>query len=54
MFKWFNRSYVIGALQADALLPFDLHELKELVQMDAASWQRHRLWMQQRERESVL
>ncbi|KAL4072170.1 hypothetical protein J3A83DRAFT_4400639 [Scleroderma citrinum] len=43
-------SYVVGALQANALLPFDLQELKELVQMDAPSWQRHRMWMQERER----
>lgn len=42
-------SYVVGALQADELLPFDLQELRELIQMDATSWQRHRQWMQERE-----
>jgi len=45
-----DRSYVVSALQANALLPFDLQELKELLQMDAGSWQRHRQWMQERER----
>ncbi|KAI6020100.1 hypothetical protein PISMIDRAFT_678671 [Pisolithus microcarpus 441] len=46
-------SYVIGALQADALLPFDLRELRELVQMEAGSWQRHRAWIHERERRTL-
>ncbi|KAI6145225.1 ribonuclease H-like protein [Pisolithus tinctorius] len=43
-------SYVVGALQADASLPFDLRELRELVQMEVGSWQRHRAWIHERER----
>ncbi|KAI5994533.1 ribonuclease H-like domain-containing protein [Pisolithus marmoratus] len=46
-------SYVIGALQADALLPFDLRELRELVQTEAGSWQRHRTWIHERERRTL-
>ncbi|KAI6112390.1 hypothetical protein EDD17DRAFT_1875382 [Pisolithus thermaeus] len=42
-------SYVIRALQADVLLPFDVRELRELVQMEAGSWQRHRGWIHERE-----
>jgi hypothetical protein len=38
-------SYVIGALQSDQRLPFDIQRLKELVQMEASSWQRHRGWI---------
>ena len=40
-----NRSYVIGALQADSTLPFEMWKLRGLVQMDGASWVRHREWM---------
>jgi hypothetical protein len=40
-----NSSYVIGALQADASLPFEIWKLRELVQMDGASWVRHREWI---------
>ncbi|KAH0831103.1 ribonuclease H-like protein [Lanmaoa asiatica] len=42
-------SYVIGALQADPRLPFDMDELKALVVMEAGSWQRHRQWIASRE-----
>lgn len=42
-------SYVIRALQADVLLPFDVRELRHLVQMEAGSWQRHRAWIHERE-----
>ncbi|KIJ59879.1 hypothetical protein HYDPIDRAFT_43722 [Hydnomerulius pinastri MD-312] len=42
-------SYVIGALQADARLPFDMGKLKEFVRMEASSWQRHRQWISSRE-----
>lgn len=40
-----NSSYVIGALQADSTLPFGMWKLRELVQMDGASWVRHREWI---------
>ncbi|KAH7882896.1 ribonuclease H-like domain-containing protein [Phlebopus sp. FC_14] len=43
-------SYVIGALQADASLAFDIDTLKQLVQMEAGSWQRHRHWILSKER----
>ncbi|KAF9224733.1 ribonuclease H-like protein [Gyrodon lividus] len=42
-------SYVVGALQADARLPFDMEKLKELVRAEASSWQRHRQWISSRE-----
>ncbi|KAG5653721.1 hypothetical protein H0H81_011128 [Sphagnurus paluster] len=38
-------SYVISALQANPKLPFDMLKLRELVQMDSASWVRHREWL---------
>ncbi|KAK2460873.1 hypothetical protein APHAL10511_007343 [Amanita phalloides] len=38
-------SYVIGALQSDTKLPFDMEKLRQLVQMDAGSWERHREWI---------
>ncbi|KAG6817015.1 hypothetical protein H0H87_000637 [Tephrocybe sp. NHM501043] len=38
-------SYVVSALQADPELPFDVEKLRQLVQMDAPSWERHRLWV---------
>ncbi|EGO26669.1 hypothetical protein SERLADRAFT_436475 [Serpula lacrymans var. lacrymans S7.9] len=38
-------SYVIGALQADTSLPFNMDKLKELVRMESSSWQRHRQWI---------
>ncbi|KAF8624705.1 hypothetical protein AX17_007036 [Amanita inopinata Kibby_2008] len=44
-------SYVIGALQADSKLPFSMERLRELVQMDAGSWERHREWILQAWRE---
>jgi len=37
-------------LRADVLLPFNHQELKELIQMDAASWQQHCQQMQEKER----
>lgn len=40
-----NSSYVVKALQLDAQLTFDMDQLKELVQMEASSWQRHRQWI---------
>ena len=40
-----RRSYVIGALQADSALPFEMKKLRELVQMDSGSWIRHREWV---------
>ena len=40
-----RRSYVIGALQADSTLPFEMKKLRELVQMDAGSWIRHKEWV---------
>ncbi|KAH7925341.1 ribonuclease H-like protein [Leucogyrophana mollusca] len=42
-------SYVIGALQADPSLPFNMDKLKDLVRMEASSWQRHRQWIQEAE-----
>lgn len=43
-----NRSYVVGAIQADTSLPFDMSKLLELVRMEAGSWQRHRAWLVER------
>jgi hypothetical protein len=40
-----NRSYVVGAIQADTSLPFDMSKLLELVKMEAGSWSRHRAWL---------
>jgi len=37
-------TYIISALQANRKLPFNVTKLRELVQMDGASWQRHRGW----------
>ncbi|KIJ05572.1 hypothetical protein PAXINDRAFT_93282 [Paxillus involutus ATCC 200175] len=42
-------SYVVGALQADRRLPFDMERLKDLIRMEASSWQRHRQWIASRE-----
>jgi hypothetical protein len=39
------RSYVIGALQADPTLPFEMKRLRKLVQMESGSWERHRAWI---------
>ncbi|KAF8062457.1 ribonuclease H-like domain-containing protein [Lyophyllum atratum] len=38
-------TYIVSALQADPTLPFDMRKLRELVQMDAVSWVRHRDWI---------
>ncbi|RDB28236.1 Werner Syndrome-like exonuclease [Hypsizygus marmoreus] len=38
-------SYIVGALQADPKLPFEMWKLRELVQSDGASWVRHREWI---------
>ena len=38
---------MVGALQADPGLPFSMEKLRELVQMDGASWERHRDWILQ-------
>ncbi|KAG1752071.1 ribonuclease H-like protein [Suillus lakei] len=43
-------SYVVGAIQADTSLPFDMSKLLELVKMEAGSWQRHRAWVMDAER----
>ncbi|OJA16521.1 hypothetical protein AZE42_00655 [Rhizopogon vesiculosus] len=43
-------SYVVGAIQADTSLPFDMGKLLDLVRMEAASWQRHRAWLIDAER----
>ncbi|KAG0699052.1 hypothetical protein DFH29DRAFT_938237 [Suillus ampliporus] len=43
-------SYVVGAIQADVSLPFDMSKLLELVKMEAGSWQRHRAWLMDAER----
>ncbi|KIL66138.1 hypothetical protein M378DRAFT_432809 [Amanita muscaria Koide BX008] len=40
-----DRGYVIGALQTDAKLPFDMDKLRVLVQMDGSSWERHHDWL---------
>lgn len=40
-----RRSYVIGALQADTTLPYSMAALKDLVQLEAGSWVRHRDWI---------
>ncbi|TFK67625.1 ribonuclease H-like protein [Pluteus cervinus] len=40
--------YVIGALQDDITLPFNFDALRELVQMEISSWDRHRDWMMQK------
>ncbi|KAF8452421.1 ribonuclease H-like domain-containing protein [Boletus edulis BED1] len=42
-------SYVVGALQADPRLPFNVAKLKTLVLMEASSWQRHGQWIASRE-----
>jgi len=39
------RSYVIGALQVDSTLPFEMRRLRKLVQMESGSWERHRAWI---------
>jgi hypothetical protein len=36
---------VIGALESDPLLPFDMDRLMALVRMEAGSWSRHREWI---------
>ncbi|KAF5384061.1 hypothetical protein D9615_003145 [Tricholomella constricta] len=38
-------TYVVSALQADPKLPFEMWKLRDLVQMDGASWMRHREWI---------
>ncbi|GLB40022.1 putative 3'-5' exonuclease [Lyophyllum shimeji] len=38
-------TYIVSALQADRTLPFEIGKLRDLVQMDAASWVRHREWI---------
>lgn len=43
-------SYVVGAIQADTSLPFDMSKLLELVKMEAGSWSRHREWLMDAER----
>ncbi|KAG2108521.1 ribonuclease H-like protein [Suillus discolor] len=43
-------SYVVGAIQADTSLPFDMSKLLELVKMEAGSWSRHRAWLMDAER----
>jgi hypothetical protein len=45
-----NRSYVVGAIQADTSLPFDMSKLLDLVRMEAGSWQRHQTWLVDAER----
>lgn len=45
-----NRSYVVGAIQADTSLPFNMSKLLELVKMEAGSWSRHRAWLMDTER----
>ncbi|KAI0633974.1 ribonuclease H-like domain-containing protein [Trametes polyzona] len=40
-------SYVVRALQADPTLPFSMDRLKELVQLEAGSWMRHKDWILQ-------
>jgi hypothetical protein len=42
-----SRSYVVGALQCSSKLPFDMGKLRDLVQMDGSSWERHRDWLLQ-------
>lgn len=39
------RSYVVGALQADETLPYELDALRAFVQLEAGSWMRHRAWI---------
>ncbi|KAG2057951.1 ribonuclease H-like protein [Suillus hirtellus] len=43
-------SYVVGAIQADTSLPFNMSKLLELVKMEAGSWSRHRAWLMDAER----
>lgn len=43
-------SYVVGAIQADTSLPFNMSKLLELVKMEAGSWSRHREWLMDAER----
>ncbi|KAG2133162.1 hypothetical protein BD769DRAFT_1572944 [Suillus cothurnatus] len=43
-------SYVVGAIQADTSLPFDMSKLLELVKMEAGSWSRHRTWLMDAEK----
>ncbi|KAJ8587128.1 ribonuclease H-like protein [Rhizopogon salebrosus TDB-379] len=43
-------SYVVGAIQADTSLPFDMSKLLDLVRMEAGSWQRHQTWLVDAER----
>ncbi|KAJ8520537.1 hypothetical protein ONZ45_g2677 [Pleurotus djamor] len=38
-------AYVIGALQADVKLAFDMKKLWKLVQMEASSWSHHKAWL---------
>ncbi|KAF8153264.1 ribonuclease H-like domain-containing protein [Crassisporium funariophilum] len=38
-------SYIVGALQADPALEWNVDELRKLLQMEAGSWVRHRDWV---------
>ncbi|KAF7439871.1 hypothetical protein PC9H_000208 [Pleurotus ostreatus] len=44
-------SYVIGALQADTTLPFDMRKLREIVQTETKSWSYYKPWLLQVGRE---
>ncbi|KAF9012016.1 ribonuclease H-like domain-containing protein [Cyathus striatus] len=37
-------SYIISALQADPVLPYETEKVRELLLMDLGSWMRHREW----------
>lgn len=41
---WF-RSYILGALQSDSTLPFQIDKVKDLLQMEITSWSRHHDWI---------
>ena len=40
-----SSSYVIGALQLNSNLPFEMERLQELVKMDSGSRKRHKEWI---------
>lgn len=38
-------TYILGALQSDSTLPFQIDKVKDLLQMEITSWSRHHDWI---------
>lgn len=38
---------VVGAIQSNPSLPFDMDRLKDFVQLDEGSWERHGAWVKE-------